>query len=109
MPVKTAPKKIAPQNQFPLVDTNYLIENFGLSPKDIIAMRKSLPCPTYWVQRDRKVNYNLRLWEHYIRCVMNGNDGDRKDHDRLLEDYSAHLEGILTGAKGSGNQINSRN
>lgn len=86
-------------NPFPLVDGNYLRGNFGQSEKDISKLRRSLSSPTYWIQDDRKIQYNLRLWEHYVRCVISGGESDQRNHDRLLEYYGRYCDGLLEGVR----------
>jgi len=80
-----AVKTIMPQT-FPYVSTLTLrSQHFEIGKFGEAELRKKLPSPLYWIQPDRKVLWNVHLVKDYLL------NGDRPDHQRLIEQYLSSL------------------
>jgi hypothetical protein len=97
--VKHKSKSPTRETPFPLVNTKHMRDNFGLTDQALARIREELPAPTYWIQRNRSIQWNLRLCEHWIRC------GDCPSHDRLAEYYGTYVDGLAEGIEMDGDRF----
>jgi hypothetical protein len=87
-----AVKTIMPQT-FPYVSTHTLrSQHFEIGKFGEAELRKKLPSPLYWIQPDRKVLWNVHLVKDFIL------NGDRPDHQKLIESYLGTLPSQKLGA-----------
>jgi hypothetical protein len=87
-----AVKTIMPQT-FPYVSSRtFRSQHFDIGKWGEAELRKKLPSPLYWIQPDRKVLWNVHLVKDYLL------NGDRPDHQRLVEQYLSSLPSQRLGA-----------
>jgi hypothetical protein len=80
-------------HSFPFVSSVTLrSQHFEIGKFGEAELRKKLPSPLYWIKPERKVLWNLHLVKDYLL------NGDRPDHQRLVEQYLSSLPSQKLGA-----------
>jgi hypothetical protein len=76
--------------EFPFVGSHRLETLLDIGKAQRVRLRERLPSPLYWWQmpEGRKIFWNWVLVRDYL---ING--GNTPDHQRLIEEYLATLEG----------------
>lgn len=72
--------------RFPMVGNQTLHQHIELTKNNRDCLRAELKSPIYWIQRNRKVWWNLTLVKDWFL------NGPGPNHDRLVEDYLKTLE-----------------